>query len=146
MKDEKEFQDLCSYVPIHPSSIIPHPFSFIPSLCVVLQSRGDMGTFDVIVIGGGVMGAATACEVARQGVNVALMDQARLPNPLAASVDHSKVFRFAYPDALYAQMAVDALARWQRLEQESGARLLTETGLLMLASRSSTAEAQSYET
>ena len=88
-------------------------------------------TYDIIIIGAGVMGAAAACEVAREGVSVALIDQAALPNPRAASIDHSKVFRFAYPDPLYARMAVDALELWQRIEADAGTPLLTQTGLLM---------------
>jgi len=88
-------------------------------------------SYDIVIIGAGVMGAATACEVAREGVSVALIDQAILPNPRAASIDHSKVFRFSYPDTLYAGMAVDALGFWRRLEADTGTPLLTQTGLLM---------------
>jgi monomeric sarcosine oxidase len=88
-------------------------------------------SYDIVIIGGGVMGAAAACEVARDGATVALIDQATLPNPRAASIDHSRVFRFTYPDPLYARMAVDALELWRRLEADTGTPLLTQTGLLM---------------
>lgn len=91
-----------------------------------------MRAFDIAIIGAGVMGAAAAADAARNGAQVALIDQSILPNPRAASVDHSKVFRFAYPDALYAGMAVDALKLWRLLEEETGARLLTDTGILMI--------------
>jgi monomeric sarcosine oxidase len=112
----------------------------------MLQSRDDMKGFDIIVIGGGVMGAATACEAARRGAKVALIEQAQLPNPRAASVDHSKVFRFAYPDALYAEMAARALKGWRMLERETGARLITPTGLVMIAKQADSFEARSYDT
>ncbi len=105
-----------------------------------------METFDCVITGAGIMGAAAACEAAREGARVALMDQTAIPNPRAASVDHSKVFRFAYPDSLYVRLAIDALARWRALEQETGARLLTETGLLMIGQTSSAFEIQSFET
>jgi sarcosine oxidase len=99
---------------------------------------------DAVIVGAGVMGAAAACELAARGVRVALIDQARLPNPRAASMDHSKVFRFAYPDPLYARMAVDALAGWRALEHETGARLMTATGLLLIGRNPDSSEAASY--
>ncbi|HEX8087530.1 MAG TPA: FAD-dependent oxidoreductase, partial [Blastocatellia bacterium] len=100
---------------------------------------------DIAIIGAGVMGAAAACEVARDGARVALIDQSPLPNPRGASFDHSKVFRFAYPDPLYARMAVDALSRWRSLEGETGARLLTSTGLLMMGKEQSLIEHETYD-
>lgn len=110
-----------------------------------------MRAFDIAIIGAGVMGAAAAADAAREGARVALIDQSILPNPRAASVDHSKVFRFAYPDALYARMAVDALKLWRALEEETGARLLTNTGVLMIgreqaSAEEASAEAETYET
>jgi monomeric sarcosine oxidase len=101
-----------------------------------------MQGFDIVIIGAGVMGAAAACEVARSGAQVALIDQSRLPNPRAASTDHSKVFRFAYPDALYARLAVEALAGWRAIEQEMGVRLLTPTGLLLMGKAESRLETE----
>lgn len=105
-----------------------------------------MQTFDVAIVGAGVMGLAAACELAREGASVALVDQSSLPNPRAASVDHSKVFRFAYPDPLYVKLAVDALNRWRELESETGARLLTQTGALLICKREPSFETECYET
>jgi monomeric sarcosine oxidase len=101
-----------------------------------------MQRFDIVIIGAGVMGAAAACEVARSGARVALIDQSQLPNPRAASIDHSKVFRFAYPDQLYARLAVDALGGWRAIEEETGAQLLTPTGLLLMGQAESTLESE----
>lgn len=105
-----------------------------------------MRTFDVAIIGAGVMGAATACELAREGAKVALIDQSVLPNPWGASVDHSKVFRFAYPDPLYVKLAVDSLGRWRQLEAETATRLLTPTGALLIGRRRTSREIEYYET
>lgn len=91
------------------------------------------------------MGAAAACELAREGASVAMIDQSALPNPRAASVDHSKVFRFAYPDPFYVNLAVDALNRWRDLESETGARLLTKTGALLIGKREPSFETDCYE-
>src|SRR5205085_9680198 len=106
----------------------------------MLESCDVMREYDIAIIGAGVMGAAAACELARRGTRVALIDQARLPNPRAASTDHSKVFRFAYPDTLYARLAVEAVAGWQAIEQEMGAPLLTPTGLLLMGKAESRLE------
>jgi len=110
----------------------------------VLKSAA-MSTSDVAIVGAGIMGLAAACELAREGASVTLIDQAPIPNPQAASFDHSKVFRFAYPDRLYVEMAVDALERWHALEAETGARLLTQTGALLIGKRRPSFETECYE-
>jgi monomeric sarcosine oxidase len=97
---------------------------------------------DVAIIGAGVMGAAAACEAARRGARVTLIDQARLPNPRGASIDHSKIFRFAYPEPHYASLAMEALAGWRALEAETGTRLLTPAGLLMMGKARSRVEGE----
>jgi monomeric sarcosine oxidase len=92
------------------------------------------------------MGASAARELARSGASVVVVDQASTPNPRAASVDHSKVFRFAYPDALYAGLAVEAGKLWRLLEEETAGPLMTRTGVLMLGTNRASAESESYET
>jgi sarcosine oxidase len=104
-----------------------------------------MQTFDVAIVGAGVMGAAAACDLAREGASVALVDQSAMPNPRAASVDHSKVFRFAYPDPLYVKLAVDALKRWREIESETATRLLTQTGAMLIGKREPSFETECYE-
>jgi monomeric sarcosine oxidase len=108
----------------------------------VIESCDAMKTYDIAIIGAGVMGAAAACAAARRGARVALIDQAQLPNPRAASIDHSKVFRFAYPDPFYARLAVDALNGWRAIEEETGAQLLTPTGLLLMGQADSRIESE----
>jgi N-methyl-L-tryptophan oxidase len=104
-----------------------------------------MKIYDVAIIGSGIMGASAAYELARRGASVALIDQAALPNPQGASVDYSKIFRFAYPDPLYVQMAVEALELWRKLEEESATHLLDETGLLLIGNRADAFETHTYE-
>jgi glycine/D-amino acid oxidase-like deaminating enzyme len=105
-----------------------------------------MNRYEVAIVGAGIMGASAALELARRGARVALIDQAALPNPQGASVDHSKIFRFAYPDAVYVEMAVEALDLWRNLEQESARRLLDNAGLLMIGNRDEGFETQTYAT
>ena len=42
---------------------------------------------------------------------------------------HSRIFRFAYDQLLYAQMAVRALELWHELERDSGTKLYWQTGM-----------------
>ena len=65
------------------SSVAP-PSVFCLRFSGVLESAA-MQTFDAAIVGAGVMGAAAACELAREGAKVALIDQSTLPNPRAAS-------------------------------------------------------------
>ena len=104
-----------------------------------------MAGYDIAVVGAGIMGAAAACEAARRGARVALIDES-MPNPRASSIDHSKVFRFSYPDPLYARMAADALPLWHALAEESCERLLTQTGILLLGESRELYETKTFET
>src|SRR5215475_7557820 len=104
-----------------------------------------MQTFDVVIVGGGVMGASAAYELAGDGATVALIDQTPLPNPKAASVDHSKVFRYAYPEPLYVTLAIDALKRWKEIESKTGMHVLTQTGALLLGRGEPSFELDCYD-
>jgi monomeric sarcosine oxidase len=118
------------------------PEQAVQRLCAKIRA---MRTCDVAIVGAGVMGLAAACELAGDGASVALIDQSSVPNPQAASFDHSKVFRFAYPDRFYVELAVDSLSRWQALETETGARLLTQTGALLIGKHRPSFETECYE-
>ena len=48
-----------------------------------------------IVVGGGIMGLATAWALAREGHAVELFEQGPLPNPLASSMDEHRLIRTA---------------------------------------------------
>jgi sarcosine oxidase len=113
---------------------------------VVRDKIPAMSRFDVGIVGAGIMGSLAACDLSRAGATVVLIDQSALPNPAGASVDHSKVFRFAYPDPLYASLAVRALELWRSLEQETETRLLTQTGILVIGTGSSAGESETFET
>jgi len=101
--------------------------------------------YDFAIVGAGIMGAMTACALARDGAKVVLIDQSLLPNPTAASFDHSKVFRFAYPDPFYARLAASALKIWRQLEVETNTRLLTSTGVLMIGRDEASSERETYD-
>ena len=88
----------------------------------------------VIVVGGGVMGLASAWALQRAGHAVVLYEQGPLPNPLASSFDQHRLIRFTY-GALdgYGPMVADAYAAWERLWGDLGRSHYHETGTLLIA-------------
>jgi sarcosine oxidase len=74
--------------------------------------------YDVIVIGAGVMGSATAYAVARTGRQVLLLEQFELGHTQGSSHGRARIFRFSYPDPLYVGMAMEARELWRALERD----------------------------
>lgn len=90
-----------------------------------------------LIVGGGVVGASAALELARRGHSVTLADPGPLPHPAAASTDISKIVRADYgDDELYTELGELALEGWRRWNEEWGEPLFHETGLAILSSRS----------
>jgi len=87
-----------------------------------------MPQYDVIVVGGGVMGSATAYQLAKRGRSVLLLEQFAIGHDRGSSHGHSRIFRLAYDAPEYVQLAQAALPLWRALEHESGADLLLQTG------------------
>jgi sarcosine oxidase len=83
---------------------------------------------DLLVVGGGAMGAATAWWAARAGRSVTLLERHPAHHAHGSSHGRSRIFRLAYRDASYVAMARAASALWRLLENESGAALLDVTG------------------
>ncbi len=86
----------------------------------------------VSVVGAGVMGLATAIELARRGQRVTVHERDVVGNEIASSTDRSKAFRFAYPDPFYAELGRRALPLWRDLERRADERLLEQCGVLYL--------------
>jgi glycine/D-amino acid oxidase-like deaminating enzyme len=77
-----------------------------------------------IIIGGGIMGLATAWGLARQGHEVEIFEQGPLPNPLASSMDEHRLIRHPYGSHVgYARMIDDAYAAWELLWADLGETL-----------------------
>lgn len=87
-----------------------------------------MRTYDVAVIGGGAMGAATAYSAVRRGASVVMLERFRPGHDRGSSHGRSRVFRLAYPQLRYIELAQRAHALWRALEDDVGAALLTQTG------------------
>jgi sarcosine oxidase len=82
----------------------------------------------VAVIGGGVMGSAAAWQLAARGHRVVLFEQFGPGHVWGASHGSSRIFRHAYTERTYVDLAARAARLWRRLERLDGARVYTPTG------------------
>jgi glycine/D-amino acid oxidase-like deaminating enzyme len=86
------------------------------------------------VVGAGVTGSALACELARRGFDVTLVEQHRPGTVRSASGGDTRLTRAGHgPEEWYARSALRALELWQELEAETGTRLFEQVGLAWLA-------------
>jgi sarcosine oxidase len=83
---------------------------------------------DVVVVGAGAMGSATAWWLARRGLDVVLIEQFDASHHRGSSHGSTRIFRLAYPEPIYVDMARRALPLWRDVEAESGIDLLVTTG------------------
>lgn len=85
---------------------------------------------DVVVIGAGGMGAATAWRLAEHGRSVVLLEQFEHLHTRGSSHGQTRIFRVAYRDPLYTRLAGDSIALWRELEDAAGVDLLEQSGQL----------------
>lgn len=86
-------------------------------------------TWDVIVIGVGGMGSATAYHLALRGRKVLALEQHNIPNELGASQGVNRMIRLAYAEGSeYVAMLRRAYQLWQELGAACGERMLFITG------------------
>jgi sarcosine oxidase len=94
---------------------------------------GMRSKYDVAVVGLGAMGGHAALELASRGRRVLGLDRHRPPHTLGSTHGKTRIIREAYfEQPLYVPIVQRAYELWRRLEERSGARLLTVTGGLML--------------
>jgi len=85
---------------------------------------------DIVIVGGGIVGAATARALTSSGRSVVLLERFSLGNKNGSSHGRSRIFRLSYPDPAFVEMALQAQSLWQRLETDSGESLLRTMGAL----------------
>lgn len=89
-------------------------------------------TADVVVVGVGIVGAATAWALARRGVDVVALERFHIGHARGSSHGTSRIFRFSYHDPMYVGMAREALGLWRQLEDAVETPLIRSTGGLDL--------------
>ncbi|RWW91513.1 FAD-dependent oxidoreductase [Paenarthrobacter ureafaciens] len=87
-----------------------------------------MESFEYVVVGAGLSGAATAWQLAARGHDVALLERTTPANDAGSSHGSARIFRYAYPDAFYTGLVLEAKAGWDELARLSGKQLITPTG------------------
>src|SRR5579862_6053812 len=92
-------------------------------------------TYDVIVLGLGAMGSAAAQHLAQRGKRVLGIEQFTSPHDRGSSHGASRMIRQAYSESpAYVPLVLRAYELWEKLEQDTGQRLLNITGGLILGS------------
>lgn len=86
--------------------------------------------FDVIVIGAGATGLATAWKLAQAGRSVKVLEQFEAAHKNGSSHGGSRIYRATYVQREYLDLMDRALGLWDELETESGLSLLSKVGLL----------------
>ncbi len=81
-----------------------------------------------MIVGAGLMGAATAWQLARRGHSVALIESFALGHGRGSSHGSSRIYRLAYTDPFYVRLAEQAGESWRELEADTGETLLRMTG------------------
>ncbi|MBI5208595.1 MAG: FAD-dependent oxidoreductase [Elusimicrobia bacterium] len=100
----------------------------------------------VLVVGGGVMGAASTYWLTQMGRSVVLLDRCDIPNIGGSSGDHLRVFQLTHgKDAFYTDLAAKSIPLWLGLNDEAGEKLLHQNGMIELALKEGGFEDQSYQ-
>lgn len=79
---------------------------------------------EILVVGAGLLGLATAAALTARGRAVTVLEQATIGHGRGSSHGASRIFRLGYADPLYVAMAALAGDRWRQLEAEVGEQLL----------------------
>lgn len=90
--------------------------------------------YDVIVVGGGVVGVSTAYVLARRGMSVLLLERYAPVHDHGSSHGDSRMIRFDYEENVYVEMAARAFRAWSDLAKRLGRPVFRQTGICNLAS------------
>src|SRR4051812_9445271 len=89
---------------------------------------------DVIVVGLGAIGASASYQLASRGASVLGIDQFHPPHEQGSTHGDTRITRLACGEgAQYTPFALRSHEIWRSLEAETGAALLRQTGILIVA-------------
>lgn len=95
----------------------------------------SVSVYDVAIVGLGAMGAAALYQLAKRGVKVVGIDRFTPPHDRGSTHGETRITRQAVGEGeAYVPMVLRANEIWQELEAETGERLLTRSGCLIVGS------------
>lgn len=83
---------------------------------------------EVVVVGAGAAGLATAMELARNGHAPVVLERHELGHARGSSHGRSRILRLAHRHERHVRDAIEALELWHRLERDSDAPILSQVG------------------
>ena len=93
-----------------------------------------MTGYDVIVLGGGTMGAACAWELAKRNKRALVLEQFDFVHDRGAHSGQTRIFRHAYAEgAEYIPLVMRADRLWEDLENQTKTKILHRVGVLEMA-------------
>ena len=87
---------------------------------------------EVVVVGAGVLGLATARALAQAGRDVVVCEQFSVGHDRGSSHGASRIIRLSYPEARWVRLAQRSYSLWRELAAECGQELLSLHGTLDL--------------
>jgi len=89
--------------------------------------------YDLIVVGLGCVGLSTVYHAVKRGWKVLGIERNHDVGALGSgSYGHTRIWRVPHFDNKYNQMMEDGLPLWRQIEEESGKRLISEDGILLI--------------
>lgn len=92
--------------------------------------------FDVVIIGGGIIGLSAAYYSAFSGKRTLLLEKNKFFNDIGSSGGNSRFFRIMYSEPELARLSEISYCLWRQVEKETGISVLNEQPLLFYGSRS----------
>lgn len=89
--------------------------------------------YDVIILGGGIVGVSTAYVLAGRGLDVLLLERYEPAHERGSSHGDSRMIRFDYEEPVYVEMATLAFRAWEKIAIRLGQPVLKQTGICNLA-------------
>lgn len=91
--------------------------------------------YDVLIIGGGILGLASAYYATARGLKTLIVDQYGIGNDTNSSKGVERMFRLMQDNESEARLAETSLAIWMELQHSTGAKLLATEDLIFFGHR-----------
>jgi sarcosine oxidase len=100
-----------------------------------------MTGYDVAIVGLGAVGAATALQLSGRNAKVIAFDRFEPPHVFGSSHGETRVTRLAIGEGDHlTPLAIRSHELWRQIERESGAKLLSQSGALIISSHDNAAQ------